>query len=205
MAGPLRGGQGNAVFVWDGTGTTTVNPGNGGTCFALFDHAVAEWINTDCEATGTGAQCATASSGSVIFLIKTAVTCNPAGTGFVAADPGSRVEFVKVGFNFGNAVGTSPAGMFTVSNYAAIAFDSAETITILGNVSFRNYGVAVFNAGTLQLGGSTFSTGSRTVTGTRFLCSGFSILDAGATPNATLPGSVNGSLGPEALACAGSG
>ena len=200
MAGPLRGGQGNAVFVWTGNGTTVVNPGAHGTCFALFDHAVAEWIDTDCEATQANAGCGSVSNGSVLFLITVAITCNPAGTGFIAADPGSEIEYVNVGFRFGNAAGTSPANMFSISDAASIVFDTAQTIRFLGNTSFSKYVIAVFNRGSFRLGWGAFDLGGNTVTGVRFVCSGFSILSVGSTPDTTIPGSINGSIDPDCFA-----
>jgi hypothetical protein len=199
MAGPLRGSAGNGAFVWNGNGTTTINPGNGSTCFALFDHAIAEWKGVDCEATGTNAACASVNSGSVLYLIAVQVTCNAAGTAWGAFDPGSKIEFTNVGFSFGNSGGTSPNVLFQAQNFAAIIFDSAQTITFLGNASFQSADILVTQTAQVILGGSTFdtTTHSATVTGTRFVCAGFSLLSAGASPNSTVPGSSAGSIGPD--------
>jgi hypothetical protein len=197
MAGPLRGGQGNAVFLWNGNGTTIIN-GGGSVCAALFDHAVGEIIGVDCEA--GGAFCISANTGAVALLITSAITCNPgSATGFVANDPGSKIEFVNVGFNFGNASPTTPNAMFNGSSGGAIIFDAPETITFLGNVAWGGAGLIAQNQGQVNLGGSSFdtTTHSASVTGLRFICSGFSSLGAGATPNSTIPGGSSGTIGPD--------
>jgi hypothetical protein len=54
--------------------------------------------------------------------------------------------------------------------------------------------------GGVLLGGTTFDTRGFTVTGLRFVCEKFSLLGVGASPNTTIPGSANGTVGPDCQA-----
>jgi hypothetical protein len=200
MAGPLRGSQGNAAFVWNGNGTTTVNA-TGGACAGLFDKAIAEIVNLNCQSSGP-AGCFNINSGSELFFITAASTCNPGtGAGFVASDTGSYIEFVDVGFNFGTAAGLAAVrSMFSVQNGGQITFDKPGTIIFLGDTAFSNAAIVSYSFGNIKLNGTTFDTGDFAVTGPRFLCGQFSILGAGASPNTTIPGSVNGTVGPDCRA-----
>ena len=195
MAGPLRGAQGGAAFVWNGNGATTVNAAAGNNCAALFLSAWIEIINVNCQSSdGTG--CFTASWNARIHFASPASTCNPgSGSGYVAANNGA-IEFVSGGLNFGSAGGLgSVMGLFSASDQSKIIFDSAQTITFLGNVTFSDVDLSVAYQGEIRLSGSTFSIGKFTVTGGRFSCTLFSLLGAGGSPNTTIPGSVNGSVG----------
>jgi hypothetical protein len=201
MAGPLRGGQGHAVFRWIGNGTTIVNPTSDGPCVSLFDHAVAEVVGLSCQSSGSGG-CFSVSTGSVLLFITTASICNPGtGPGFVAFDTGSSIEFVNVGFSFGSAAGLAAArNIFSVQNGGQVIFDKPGTISFLGDTVFSAATIVSGSFGNIKLNGTTFDTGSFAVTGLRFLCGQFSVLGAGASPNTTIPGSVNGTVGPDCQA-----
>jgi hypothetical protein len=198
MAGILRGGQGGSAFTWNGNGTTTVNSAGGTNCASLFNGAWIQIVNVNCQS-ADGSGCFSVSWSSRIFFAAPASTCNPGtGIGYQANDPGSKIEFQGGGLNFGSPSGlASVNGLFYAQNYATIGFDSAQTITFLGNVTFSGYDITVYQSGIVSLLGTTFdtSTHSATVTGIRFLCAGYSLLLAGASPNTTIPGSSNGALG----------
>jgi hypothetical protein len=200
MAGPLRGGQGNAAFVWNGNGTTTVNATTTA-CASLFDKSIAEIVNLNCQSSRSGG-CFSADSGSILFFLTTASTCNAgSGAGFAATGQGSTIEFVNVGFKFGSAAtATAPTVILSAQNGGTIVFDSPQAITFLGNMAFSEAGLITDKLGGVLLGGTTFDTRGFTVTGLRFVCEKFSLLGVGASPNTTIPGSANGTVGPDCQA-----
>jgi hypothetical protein len=192
MAGPLRGGQGHAVFVWNGNGTTVVHSSP---CAELYDHSVAEIVDVDCQA---DKGCFSANSGSNLFFVTTRSVCNPGtGSGYVAAGPGSTIEFFNVGLQFGSPNTTTPANvMFSAQNGGMIAIDGEQTITLLGNVAFAEAGLVTAKLGSILMAGATIDTGGFTVSGLRFVCDQFSVLGVGAPPNTKLPGDKDGTVGP---------
>jgi hypothetical protein len=192
MAGPLRGGQGHAVLVWNGNGTTVVHASP---CAALFDHAVAEIVDVDCQA---DRGCFSVDTGSSLFFITTPSICNPGtGSGYSVAGPGSTIEFFNAGLKFGSPDTTTPAtSMFSAQSGGMIVVDGTQTITLLGNVAFSEAGLIADKLGAILLAGTTFDTGGFTVSGLRFLCDKFSVLGVGAPPNTKLPGDKDGMVGP---------
>ncbi len=202
MAGPLRGGEGHAAFVWNGNGTTIVNAVPGGPCAALFDNAVAEIVNLTCRAEN-GNACFGADSGAKLYFITTPSTCSPGvGSGFTVSGPGSTIEFFNVGFNFGSpGVATAPVSMFSAQNGGIVIFDTPQTITFLGDVAFSQAGLVAYELGGILLAGTKFNTAGHTVSGLRFLCEKFSVLRGlGGSPNTTLPGNQDGIIGPDCRA-----
>jgi hypothetical protein len=197
VAGPLVGADGNASFVVNGNGTSTVNANNGNPCVAAFDHAVVELININCVGSG-GATCFAANTGSVLFFITTISSCNPgsnaSSSGIVAVDPGTKVEFANVGFNFGAAAGGTYNRLFSINSGAMVTWDQAESINFLGNATF-NQTVSLQQGGSLVFGGTTFNLNTFTVTGQRFFASGLSQINADGTGNYNyIPGNSAGQL-----------
>jgi hypothetical protein len=202
MAGPLIGAQGGAALVWNGNGTTTVNAAGGTNCVSTFLGAWILVINLSCQSSdGTG--CFGAFWNSRILFASPASICNPgSGIGYTAQTFGA-IEFQSGGLNFGSSSGpSSVVSLFAVQDFGQLIFDSAQTITFLGNVAFTVADISTAYGGDLRLAGSAFSVGSYTVSGTRFICQNYSILVAGSSPNTTIPGSSNGSIGPD---CASNG
>lgn len=201
MAGPLPGGAGNAVLVWNGNGSTTVTTSSGNPCLAAFDHATVEISGLTCNGTVGNAGCFTVGAGAVMFFITSDVTCDPGtNVGFAGQDPGSKFEFVNVNLNF-NSTGGSPNSIFFLSLGAVAAWDSSKSISLGNNMAFSNATIVVTELTDMHFGGTTFNLNAHTITGTRFICTRFSVLQGtGGAPNTFIPGNANGTVGSDCSA-----
>ncbi len=191
-SGVLRGSAGNAAFTWLGNGTTTANAGSGA-CVATFDAATIEVNGVACVDT-SGQGCFSANSYSHIFFIGTESTCNTTGVALTAGT--ATIEFVNVGIGISSTTNSAVAAFLAGSN-GVITWDTAQTIDINSNITFSLNTVYLQEGSFLSLGGGSFNLHGNTVTGTSFACGINSIMFAGANPNATIPGTVNGTVGPD--------
>lgn len=193
--GPLVGSSGNAAILLTGNtlspANTVITGLNGGGCISLFDGAVLEVSYVKIE-DATSAIGITVNTGGTCRLEGGVIFGSLAAGGAHIFPSGGGQIFADVGYS----ISANPA---TGNGYHALIQDGGafnaqgQTISVTNNLAFLNT-FAAARLARVNIGGATFSTGTFSVTGARYVASDLSMISTFGAGTLFIPGNAPGTL-----------